>query len=258
MNSARFKIVVPSFNNQDWVEHNVASILNQTYHNYEVLYINDASTDDTLNTVLDLVEGLENWRVVSNQYNMRRGYNISPYNKYILDFVNYNEDILVFVDGDDWLFDDSVLQKLNDFYNQRNCWMTYGGMVCYPSQLEAYPQNTEYSNYVHESNAYRLDFWRASHLRSFKWGLYKKIKEESMLYSKTGKYYFHAEDLATSYPCLEMCPKERIGVLDFHSYVFNETPSNRKRGQEREEQAGADLEIEIRGQRPYSEIQNYE
>ena len=34
-----FKIIVPSFNNEDWVEYNIDSILNQTYDNYKVLYV---------------------------------------------------------------------------------------------------------------------------------------------------------------------------------------------------------------------------
>jgi hypothetical protein len=75
-----------------------------------------------------------------------------------------------------------------------------------------------------------------------------------MLYSKTGDYYFHAEDLATSFPCLEMCPESKIGVLNFHSYVFNETPSNRERVVARELEAGLDLELEIRNKVPYLKL----
>ena len=51
----KFKIVIPSYNNEQWVEPNMASILNQTYTNYDVLYINDASTDNTINKVNEIV-----------------------------------------------------------------------------------------------------------------------------------------------------------------------------------------------------------
>jgi len=132
--------------------------------------------------------------------------------------------------------------------------MTYGGMVCYPSGETSYPQNTHHSDKVHQDNSYRRDDWRASHLRTFKWGLYNKIKQEDLLYSKTKQHYFHAEDLATSYPCLEMCPKEKIGVLDFYSYVFNATPTNRERGVAREAEAGYELELEIRNAVPYKQL----
>ena len=101
-----------------------------------------------------------------------------------------------------------------------------------------------------------MDVWRASHLRTFKWGLYKRIRLESMVYSKTQDYYFHAEDLATSYPCLEMCPKDKVGIVPFLTYVFNETPSNRERGIARENEAGYLLESEIRNQKPYNKLKS--
>jgi glycosyltransferase involved in cell wall biosynthesis len=70
-----FKIIIPSFNNEDWVEYNIASILNQTYSNYEVLYISDSSTDSTYTKVLDIVKNLDNWTVIKNKTNKGALYN---------------------------------------------------------------------------------------------------------------------------------------------------------------------------------------
>lgn len=256
MKQTKFKIVVPSYNNEKWVEPNVASILNQTYENYEVLYIDDASTDNTHEKVLSIVSTIGTWKVIKNEKNMRRGYNISPHSPHIRDFVKDSDDVLVFVDGDDWLYDNNVLHKLNEEYLENDYWMTYGRMVCYPDGEEGNPQNTPYSREVYRENLFRRDLWRASHLRTFKWGLYNKIRKESLLHTKTAEYYFHAEDLATSYPCLEMCPVNKVGVLNFYSYVFNATPANRERGIARENEAGMDLEFEIRNQIPYDKINN--
>lgn len=250
----KFKIVIPSYNNENWVEYNLASILNQTYVHYEVLYIDDASTDNTLSRVTEIIGNLPNWKIISNSKNRRRGYNIDPHNEHIQSFMQSDEDILVFIDGDDWLYDEQVLENLNEFYEKHTPWMTYGGMLCYPSGMPGNPQNTPYSEQVHTDKLYRQDYWRASHLRTFKWGLYKQIKKEDLLYSKTGDYYFHAEDLATSFPCLEMCPPEKVGVLDFYSYIFNETPTNRSRGIEREKEAGHELEQEIRNRLKYKQL----
>ena len=257
----KFKIVIPSYNNEKWVETNVESILEQEYDNYEVLYINDCSTDNTLQKVKNLVKNNSKWNIVSNKKNMKRGYNISPMNENIQKFMNDDEEILVFVDGDDWLADSNVLTKLNDFYNARQCWMSYGGMVCWKGGEEvneANPQNSSYSYDIHKSKNYRKDLWRASHLRTFKWWLYKKIRDKDLRYSKTDEYYFHAEDLATSYPCLEMSGIDKIGVHDFITYVFNEFPSNRARGVERENKAGVELENEIRNLTPYKTISHSE
>jgi len=256
----KFKIVIPSYNNAEWVEPNLASILNQTYTNYEVLYIDDASTDNTFELVDDIVGNNPLFTIRRNSKNMRRGYNTSP--EVLDNFFDDGEDILTFIDGDDWLAYPDTLEKLNNFYNQKDPWMTYGKMVVWKGDENyswPFPQNSEYPPEVHQNNLYRRDLWRASHLRTFKWHLYKRMKSEDLKYSKTNEYYFQAQDLATSFPCLEMCPPGRIGVVDFLTYIFNESKSNQIRAKKRVKEAGGnpsdgttELEKEIRLKRtPY-------
>ena len=38
MKRNKFKILIASYNNEHWVEYNLASVLNQTYDNYEVIH----------------------------------------------------------------------------------------------------------------------------------------------------------------------------------------------------------------------------
>jgi len=261
MKQNKFKIVIPSYNNEKWIEPNLASVLNQTYTNYDVLYIDDASTDKTYNQALAIVGDLPNWKVVRNNTNMRRGYNLNPYNPLIIDFMESDNDILLFVDGDDWLYEETTLEKLNKLYNDKNYWMTYGSFICYPTAAIGNPQNTPYSNEVHMHNGYRRDTWRASHLRTFKWHLYKQIKKEDLIYTKTGEYYYHAEDLATSFPCLEMCPTDKIGVVPFLTYVYNVSQDNRDRveNDKLREPGGYQYELgvreqEVRNKKPYKTI----
>ncbi|MGL4335950.1 MAG: glycosyltransferase family 2 protein [Turicibacter sp.] len=47
MNEKMITIVVPVFNSEKYIEESINSILNQTYKNFEILIINDGSTDDT-------------------------------------------------------------------------------------------------------------------------------------------------------------------------------------------------------------------
>ena len=53
----KFTIITPSYNNIDWVEYNLASILNQTHTNWRLLYIDDCSTDGTFEKVSEIL----NW-----------------------------------------------------------------------------------------------------------------------------------------------------------------------------------------------------
>ena len=249
----KFKIIIPSYNNEDWVEYNVASVLNQNYDNYEVLYINDKSTDNTFNKVKDIVGKFSNWTIINNKKNKGAMYN---YFEHLDSFLTDDEDILVHLDGDDWLYDDNVLENLNKYYNEKDCWMTYGGFVCWDGSEEVTlpnPQSTPYSDFVHKYKMYRKDQWRASHLRTFKSFLIKAIDNKDLKSSIDKEYFWHASDLSFQFPCLEMCSKDKIGVVDFYTHVYNQSNQNAIRTQERESNENVKYEIEIRNKRKYKE-----
>jgi len=249
----KFKIIIPSYNNEDWVEYNVASVLNQNYDNYEVLYINDKSTDNTFNKVKDIVGEFSNWTIINNKKNKGAMYN---YFEHLDSFLTDDEDILVHLDGDDWLYDDNVLENLNKYYNEKDCWMTYGGFVCWDGSEEVTlpnPQSTPYSDFIHKYKMYRKDQWRASHLRTFKSFLIKAIDNKDLKSSTDKEYFWHASDLSFQFPCLEMCSKDKIGVVDFYTHVYNQSNQNAIRTQERESNENVKYEIEIRNKRKYKE-----
>ena len=43
-----FSIICPTFNSEKFIEKNIRSLLNQTYQNYEIIYSDDGSSDQTL------------------------------------------------------------------------------------------------------------------------------------------------------------------------------------------------------------------
>ena len=253
MHLNKFIIIVPSFNNEEWIETNLASILNQTYENYRVIYIDDASTDETYNTVCNIVGDLSNWEIIRNKENKGAAYNyIEP----VRHLFPKDDEIIIHLDGDDWLFDENVLEKLNDFYNKTECWMTYGQFVCWDGTdnvTQSFPQGTPYDDFIHRHKFYRRDQWRASHLRTYKYSLWKSIDREDLKSKIDGEYYWHASDLAWAFPALEMCPKDKIGVVDFTTHVYNATPKNQERTKEREAADNSKFEDEIRNKKIYRE-----
>ena len=48
-----FSIICPTFNSGKFIEKNLFSILNQTYSNFEIIYSDDGSTDNTLELIKD-------------------------------------------------------------------------------------------------------------------------------------------------------------------------------------------------------------
>lgn len=250
----KFKFIIPSFNNSDWVEYNISSILNQTYQNYEVLYIDDGSEDNTYEKVLNIVENDSRWNVLKRIENKGATYNY--FFGEVQDYLSNDNDIIIHLDGDDWLFNDDVLLNLNNFYINTDVWMTYGKFYCYSGSeevTEAYPQNTPYHDFVLNNKLFRTDLWKASHMRTYRTFLYKKFDTQDLFSKIDNRLFWHASDLAFQFSYLEMCPKEKVGVVDFPTYVYNQTPKNQERTREREHINNGIYENEIRNKRKYKE-----
>jgi len=249
-NDLEFIILIASYNNEPWIEYNLASVLNQTYTKYQVYYIDDASIDNTYEIAKSIVGDDSRFHMIKNDHNMGGTYNHIRYFDLIED-----EQVCVLLDGDDWFFDDSVLEKLNQYYKDKDYWMTYGKFYAYDgnSAVLGAPQNTEYPGFVHDHKLYRMDLWRASHLRTYKGKLLKAIDKKDFVSIHDNKLFWHAGDLMLAFPCLEMCPKDKIGVVDFPAYVYNTSNQNAKRTQERESSDNQKYETEIRNKKKYTE-----
>ena len=73
MKQNKFRIQIASYNNEQWVEYNIASILNQTYENYEVTYVDDCSKDSTYNKVKELVGDNSKFTIIRNETKNLKG-----------------------------------------------------------------------------------------------------------------------------------------------------------------------------------------
>lgn len=252
----KFIVLVTAYNDEKWVEYNIASILNQTYSNYHVMYYDDASSDNTYQKVLDIVKDNPKFNINTRKENKGALFSYVECLKQVND-----EDIIVCVSGDDWLFDENVLENLNNFYNKTDVWMTYGKFYCWDGKsnnvVEANPQNTPYSDLVHKYKLYKKDLWRASHLRTFKGFLLKKLSLQTYKSKLDNQFFDHAADLAISFPCLELCGKEKIGVIDFPTYVYNTSETQQTRTQNRESNINnVKYEPEIRNKKTYKTLKN--
>ena len=243
----KFKIVIPSYNNESWTEPNLASILNQTYTNYEVLYIDDASTDDTFYKVTEIVGRQDNWKLIRHDTNKTKAYSFCTYLADVDD-----EDIIIFVDGDDWLYNDHVLSILNEKYNE-GIWLTYSKFITYPSATIGHPQGTSYDSFIHANNLYRQDLWRPSHLKTMKGFLWKQIDKEDFKYQ--GEWIKFADDLVMMFAALEMTPTEKIGFMDEISYVYNVSEENQIRTiADATATLNRTIESHIRSKKPYNKL----
>jgi len=228
--NTHFKILITVRNAEDYIKNALVSVLNQDYGDYEVYIVDDYSNDSTPDIIHDFIyeyslDQIFNLRVTEKrQYALQNLYEMIQTSKWIDDLSD--EDVFVTLDGDDWFANEYVLSKLNEVYQDENCWLTYGSYQMYPSGQESGFHVSEYPEDILESGDFRKDpHWRASHLRTFKAKLAKRLTKED-LSDEDGDFYMYAYDQALMFPMMEMA-RERIRFIPDILYIYNdENPLN--------------------------------
>jgi glycosyltransferase involved in cell wall biosynthesis len=215
-------IVITSYNNKNWVYKNLISVLKQDYSNYRVIYIDDASTDGTADEVKQLMQAQsQESRVTLIENQVRRG---GLYNLYHAVSSCADEEIILSLDGDDWLANCWVLKTLNEVYSTKNVWLTHGTLIEYPKYALGWSIPIPES--VTKSNAFRT-YRCPSHLKTYYAWLFKKIRVEDLQYN--GEFFQMTWDQAIMFPMMEMAGKHHAFISDV-LYVYNvENPINDNR-----------------------------
>lgn len=223
-------VVVCSYNNQKWLEKNLGSIFGQEYFNYRVIYIDDYSTDSTSNLVKKYIKKHKLQGKCTVIKNKKRCYKLHNLYHAIHNYCN-DSDIVIEIDGDDWLLSNDVFTMINDIYTHNNVWLTYGGFRMWPKQLEnLITQDIPES--VATNNKFRSFFNKGFiflALRTFYAGLFKKINYEDLLYD--GKLFTRSSDVATMIPMFEMAGKRTFHIKK-PVYLYNTDTGYNDRNQE--------------------------
>tara|TARA_R100000353_G_scaffold166698_1_gene128355 strand:+ start:2900 stop:4531 length:1632 start_codon:yes stop_codon:yes gene_type:complete len=241
-----FKIIVPSYNCEDWIAKTVDSIVKQRYENYECVIVDDISTDRTYELSKQLTKDLDKFTVVKNK---EKKYALRNINDTIEELSPDDEDVIVLLDGDDWFSTPDSLSQLNQYYQQEGCYMTFGSFVRYPDAFIG-PESSEYSEEVIKTNSFRDDEWRASHLKTYKAFLWDNI-DKTDLKDSQGNFYESCYDQAIMLPMLEMSG-ENIKFIPEVLCVYNVGNPNAINKTKEEKQYRNKLEI--RGKKRYQRL----
>ena len=101
-------IIVPNYNYEHTIKKCLESILNQTYQNFEIIYVDDMSTDNSVQIVKDLKS--DKIKIVELK---QKRYNGGARNEGYL-HLSDDVDYVYYVDSDDWLLNEYVLEKMNN------------------------------------------------------------------------------------------------------------------------------------------------
>lgn len=104
-------IIIPNYNYEHTIEKCLKSIFNQTYQNFEIIFVDDMSTDKSVEiakSFLTIYTQNQLKIVRLKQKRLNGGARNEAY-LYLSDDVDY----VYYVDSDDWLYDETALEQVN-------------------------------------------------------------------------------------------------------------------------------------------------
>ena len=216
-----FVIIICSFNNALWVIKNLDSIFMQRYKNFRVVYVDDASQDNTAELVKLYIEKYalqDKVTLITNNVRRRKMNNI--YNVF---YSCDDNEIIIQLDGDDWFKHNKVLSTLNNIY-ARGYWLVYGQFEFSTGQKGFCKK---ISRFLIKKGLLRKKVGVSSfiHPRTFYSWLFKLIKLEDLIIESVpgweGQFFPCANDQAIMYPMIEMA-SEKSGFNSKVLYVYNQ------------------------------------
>jgi len=212
----RFKIVVPSFNSVDFLPKTLASIEMQRNKNFDVCVIDDGSTLKAQRSIIQDFAARNGWLTICHEKNTGA---LQSLVEGIKKLNCQDEDVIVVLDGDDWLAHGKVLDVLEKVYASGDILLTWGQCEVYPAGKTPMFFAQPIPNRVIEQQLYRDIPWVFWHPATFKYLLWRHIRDED-LRDADGRYFPVLKDKATLFPMLEMAGK-RVKFIDETLYIYN-------------------------------------
>jgi len=208
-------VIICSYNNEQYVEENLKSLFCQDYPKWQMIYINDASTDKTGNEVERLVytHNMKKRSVIVHNKE-RRG---AMANLYHAIHALSPKKLVVQLDGDDLLKDKKVLSHIAKVFRNKKIWLSYGNYESTPKNAPGWYNDSchAFPEEVIRNGSFRSYKWVAYPLRCFYAKLFQNIKEEDLKYK--GQFFSVVSDTGMMHPMLEMA---RSGHIHFEKKVL--------------------------------------
>jgi len=98
-------IIIPTYNRKNMLIRAINSIFKQNYENYEIIIIDDCSTDGTKEYIQSHFEDYSNVKYYRNSKNMNAGYNRN------YGYKKSKGEYIIFLDDDDFYLDENFFNK---------------------------------------------------------------------------------------------------------------------------------------------------
>lgn len=102
----KFSIIIPVYNSEKYLDKCLTSVLNQSFEDYEIIVINDGSTDNSLDIMNKYKDNI-------NICNVKEKRGVGPSYARNLGVRKAKGDYILFLDSDDY-YEKDLLERLND------------------------------------------------------------------------------------------------------------------------------------------------
>lgn len=217
-----------SWNSFEYFDKSVHSVLNQTYQNFKILYVDDAS-DYSRSEINYIKERLKKHECV-----FRKDRLYSVFNAYDMlhKYVRRRNSVVVVVDADDWLVDKGALSYLAQEYSGHELKFTYGSCVIWngyeyinKSEDDKYLLlNTRYKKSSIKNGNFLREPFRVFHPMTFRFDSFNSIPKTNFMENST-KWFRYCFDLCTYLPLIKMYG-DNYKYINRKLYAYNTHSSN--------------------------------
>jgi len=238
-----FRVITTCYNAAEYIQRCLESLQGQNREDWICYVLDDISTDESRGIVSKMAWKDPRIILISNK---SKTYQVGNYQKIMSREEIDDDDICLTLDGDDWLPDDKVLDRLAEAYDN-GAWITYGQFLEWDGQnlKPGFAQNPPIWNELRKLR------YTTTHLRTWKAFLWRNIKS-SDLRKSDGGVIKAGGDTAFMYPMLEMAGPYRSVYIPHFMYVYNvQTPDNVHKHSMKDQH---DTANEIRQRPPYEQL----
>ena len=216
-------IITTVYNAENYIQKCILSVAQQDYGYYHMWIVDDASTDNTVKIARDTIAALpaevrKNFSVIKNKRNVG-----ALKNQYDMLKETRNDDIVMILDGDDWLVNDpNIFNMYNNLYHDGaqftygSCWSVVDNI---PLVAQPYPpeikETKQYRNYKFNWNM------PYTHLRTFDPKLVDNLNAEEHL-KIDGQWPKAGGDTALFYYLIESADPEAVVCVPDIVYNYND------------------------------------
>ena len=232
-----FVIVLSARNNGAYVEKTLHSLFFQSYENYRIVYVDDASDDGSFEVARDCLyasEHLPKIEIVKNEQRLGTLANLYRAVKGC-----QKEEIVIPLKQEDCLAHEWVLERLNAYFADPDLWMCLAETIQFPSY-----------RVIPQLKGSRRELKPGHNLPAFYAALFQQIRESDL--AQGGAFLPSAAELAYLTPLLEMGDSH----VEWISEVFSVHNQEVREKEDREQTL--QCERLIRSLEPYSPLPRLE